>query len=96
MLQRCRSLRVFFALLCAVPLAAAPAAATQPPPLVTQGDPDRGIAPCSGCHQPNGGGSEEGAAARLAAIGEQYIVDQIENFRNGNRNHPIMTPWAKN
>jgi thiosulfate dehydrogenase len=67
----------------------------QPPPLVTAGDPDRGIAPCSGCHQPNGGGSEAGAAARLAAIGEQYIANQIENFRNGNRNHPVMTPWAK-
>ena len=63
--------------------------------LITEGDPDRGIAPCSGCHQPNGGGSEAGAAARLAGIGEQYIVNQIENFRNGNRNHPVMTPWAK-
>jgi thiosulfate dehydrogenase len=71
------------------------AAVAEPPPLVTDGDPDRSIPPCSGCHQPNGGGSEEGAAARLAAIGEQYIANQIENFRNGNRNHPVMTPWAK-
>jgi thiosulfate dehydrogenase len=82
------------AVLCAAPLVCAQAAASQPP-LITEGDPDRGIAPCSGCHQPNGGGSEAGAAARLAGIGEQYIVNQIENFRNGNRNHPVMTPWAK-
>ena len=87
---------IFLAILCAVQPVYAQTTDAEPPALVTEGDPDRGIAPCSGCHQPNGGGSEAGAAARLAAIGEQYIVDQIENFRNGNRNHPIMTPWAKN
>jgi thiosulfate dehydrogenase len=95
MLKQGSCLLILLAILCAAPLVCAQAAASQPPPLITEGDPDRGIAPCSGCHQPNGGGSEAGAAARLAGIGEQYIVDQIENFRNGNRNHPVMTPWAK-
>jgi thiosulfate dehydrogenase len=95
MLKQGSSLLILWAILCAAPLVCAQAAASQPPPLITEGDPDRGIAPCSGCHQPNGGGSEAGAAARLAGIGEQYIVNQIENFRNGNRNHPVMTPWAK-
>jgi len=86
---------IFLAILCAVQPVYAQTTDAEPPALVTEGDPDRGIAPCSGCHQPNGGGSEAGAAARLAGIGEQYIVNQIENFRNGNRNHPVMTPWAK-
>ena len=95
MLKQGSCLLILLAILCAAPLVCAQAAASQPPPLITEGDPDRGIAPCSGCHQPNGGGSEAGAAARLAGIGEQYIVNQIENFRNGNRNHPVMTPWAK-
>jgi cytochrome c553 len=94
------SLLVLAAYLC-IPAAAAdsppdaPSDVPEPPALVTEGDPDRGITPCAECHQPNGGGSEAGAAARLAAIGEQYIVNQIENFRNGNRSHPVMTPWAK-
>ena len=86
MLKQGSCLLILLAILCAAPLVCAQAAASQPPPLITEGDPDRGIAPCSGCHQPNGGGSEAGAAARLAGIGEQYIVNQIENFRNGNRN----------
>jgi cytochrome c553 len=79
----------------AMPLICAQALADDPPTLVTEGDPDRGIKPCAECHQPNGGGSEEVGAARLAAIGSQYIENQIRNFRNGNRNHPIMAPWAK-
>ncbi len=65
------------------------------PSLVTDGDPERGIKPCSECHQPNGGGSESIGAARLAAIGSRYIENQIQNFRNGNRKHPIMAPWAE-
>lgn len=63
--------------------------------LVTQGDSQRGIEPCAKCHQADGGGSEEVGAPRLAALGADYLANQIQNFRNGNRKHPIMAPWAK-
>ena len=63
--------------------------------LVTQGDSQRGIEPCANCHQADGGGSEEVGAPRLAAMGAGYLVNQIENFRDGHRKHPIMAPWAK-
>jgi cytochrome c553 len=82
MLKQHPSRSIFVAILCVAPLVCAQAAASEPPALVTEGDPNRGIKPCSECHQSNGGGSEEIGAARLAAIGEQYILNQIENFRN--------------
>ena len=63
--------------------------------LVTKGDPERGIDPCANCHHANGGGSEEVGAPRLAAMGAEYLIQQINNFRNGNRKHPIMQPWAE-
>lgn len=73
----------------------APADAGLAQRLVTAGDPERGIEPCANCHQADGGGSEEVGAPRLAALGADYLARQIENFRNGNREHPIMAPWAK-
>lgn len=63
--------------------------------LVSQGDPKRGIEPCANCHKADGGGSEEVGAPRLAAIGAEYLRSQIYNFRDGQRQHPIMAPWAK-
>jgi len=87
-------LRVFAPALLA--LSALTAGATGPAErLVTEGDPERGIDPCANCHHANGGGSEEVGAPRLAALGAAYLIQQIENFRNGNRRHPIMQPWAE-
>jgi thiosulfate dehydrogenase len=63
--------------------------------LAGQGDASRGLKPCAECHGTNGGGSEEIGAPRLAAMGEGYLVRQIDNFRDGNRRHPIMQPWAE-
>ncbi|WP_462321444.1 c-type cytochrome [Halochromatium sp.] len=63
--------------------------------LVSQGDPQRGIEPCANCHKADGGGSEEVGAPRLAAMGAAYLANQIRNFRDGHRQHPIMAPWAK-
>ncbi|MGB5736730.1 MAG: c-type cytochrome, partial [Thiohalocapsa sp.] len=63
--------------------------------LVTEGDAMRGIDPCANCHHANGGGSEEVGAPRLAAMGATYLTEQIYNFKNGNRRHPIMAPWAE-
>ena len=63
--------------------------------LATEGDPQRGINPCSECHQANGGGSEEIGAPRLAAMGADYLAQQLRNFKDGHRKHPIMAPWAE-
>ncbi|WP_462322106.1 c-type cytochrome [Halochromatium sp.] len=62
--------------------------------LAEQGDASRGLTPCSECHGANGGGSEEVGAPRLAAMGEAYLARQIDNYKDGNRRHPIMQPWA--
>ncbi|MBK1724095.1 c-type cytochrome [Thiocystis violacea] len=63
--------------------------------LAHSGDPARGIEPCANCHQANGGGSEEIGAPRLAAMGAPYLAAQIRHFKNGDRKHSIMTPWAE-
>jgi len=63
--------------------------------LAEDGDPARGLDACASCHGSDGGGSEEVAAPRLAAIGAGYLARQIQNFRNGNRKHPIMQLWAE-
>ena len=62
--------------------------------IATQGDEERQIPPCSSCHGTDGGGDEATASARLAGQNAIYLARQIENFRAGRRNHPLMQPWA--
>ncbi|MBK1717625.1 c-type cytochrome [Thiocystis violacea] len=66
---------------------------TQPP--VGSGNPVPDLAICAGCHQANGGGVEALGAPRLAAMGASYLAQQIANFKDGHRQHSLMTPWAK-
>jgi thiosulfate dehydrogenase len=63
--------------------------------LATEGLKAQGIEPCASCHQADGGGNEDVAAPRLAAINAGYLTTQINNFKNGNRQHAMMVPWAK-
>jgi len=42
-----------------------------------------GVRACAYCHQPNGAGRPENAS--LAGLTENYIKDQIENFKTGKR-----------
>jgi len=63
--------------------------------LATQGDPNRGIPACASCHGPEGNGNEAIGAARLAGQSTLYLQRQIENFRDGRRDNPLMGPWAK-
>ncbi|EXJ16993.1 c-type cytochrome [Imhoffiella purpurea] len=62
--------------------------------LASQGDTARGIPACASCHEPDGGGSEPIGSARLAGQNSVYLQRQIEHFRSGRRDNPIMTPWA--
>jgi cytochrome c553 len=56
---------------------------------------DAGIAPCASCHGANGEGMAAGGFPRLAGQFEQYLAKQLVDYANGRRNHPVMTPIAK-
>lgn len=89
------SLSVFASLILLAGLGGAVGAELTPEQLVKEGDPQRGIKACGQCHLPNGGGSEEVGAPRLASMGASYLASQIRHFRSGNRSHPIMQEWAE-
>ncbi len=48
---------------------------------------------CQACHGANGN-STNPQWPSLAAIGADYIVEQLQNFKDGKRNSPIMMPIA--
>ncbi|MGU7785014.1 c-type cytochrome [Burkholderia sp. PU8-34] len=57
------------------------------------GVPDRGTPACASCHGPQGQGA--GAFPRLAGQHREYLLRQIEVFKNGTRaNAPVMTAVA--
>ena len=74
---------------------ALPAAADDPGArIATQGTPGGTVA-CATCHGQNGGGDEGAAFPRLAGLNEGYLARQLRAFRDGGRDHPIMSPMAK-
>jgi cytochrome c553 len=48
---------------------------------------------CQACHGANGN-STNPQWPSLAGIGADYIVEQLQNFKDGKRNNPVMTPNA--
>ena len=48
---------------------------------------------CQACHGANGN-SANGQWPSLAGIGADYIAEQLQNFKAGKRNNPIMMPLA--
>lgn len=52
-------------------------------PTTSQGS--RLYGPCVVCHQPNAGGSPDGAIPNLAGQGERYLERQLTAFRSGAR-----------
>ncbi len=62
--------------------------------IATQGAPGGTVA-CATCHGQNGGGDEGGAFPRLAGLNAGYLARQLRAFRDGGRDHPIMSPMAK-
>lgn len=83
----------FVLLLLAVPplVAADPAAGQQ---IAMQGT-TTGVAACMACHLPDGSGVQGAPFPRLAGLDAEYIVRQLEAFRNETRNDPSMSPVAK-
>ncbi len=63
---------------------------TQGQALFTKGVPEQKILACATCHGPDAAG--KGPAPRLAGQNAEYLVDQLEKFRKGDRRHsPEMT-----
>lgn len=75
---------------------AAPAAAPVAMAAVKPGDPKAGqtkAAACGACHGMDGN-STDPQYPKLAGQSEQYIVHQLENFKSGKRQNPIMQGMA--
>ena len=50
---------------------------------------------CVQCHGAEGEGQPGSGFPRLAGQGKQYLVKQLQDFRSGRRESPIMQPIAK-
>ncbi len=78
-----------------IALLALPAAADDPGArIATHGTPGGTVA-CATCHGQSGGGDEGAAFPRLAGLNAGYLGRQLRAFRDGGRDHPIMSPMAK-
>jgi cytochrome c553 len=78
--------------------AAAPAGAPLTPDPFTHGKASDGAtkgAVCAACHGPNGN-STNPEWPKLAGQNAVYIVEQLQLFRSGVRNNPVMRPLAAN
>jgi cytochrome c553 len=63
---------------------------------VAAGTPEAGAAKavvCQACHGANGN-STNPEWPSLAAIGADYMAEQLKNFKDGKRNNPVMMPNA--
>lgn len=55
----------------------------------------QGATACLACHGADGGGTAAAGFPRLAGLNEAYIAHQLQDFRSGKRNNPLMQPIAK-
>ena len=53
-----------------------------------RGLPERSVPACAGCHAPNGMGLAEASFPRLGGQHPAYIVDQLLQYQNGERQGP--------
>jgi cytochrome c553 len=63
--------------------------------VATRGAPDKGAPPCGSCHGANGEGNLATGFPRLAGLPEQYLSKQLDDYADGSRAHPMMSPIAK-
>jgi len=71
----------------------------------TAGNPERGrqivlqggngLQACATCHGQHGAGQDQAGFPRLAGLNPEYLFRQIENFKTGQRQNPVMQPIAK-
>lgn len=62
--------------------------------IILQGN-QQGAPACQSCHGAEGAGTAEAGIPRLAGLNAAYIEKQLEDFRSGKRNNPIMQPIAE-
>ncbi len=55
----------------------------------------RGAQACETCHGITGAGQPAMGAPRLSILSASYMTAQLEAFRQGTRENPLMTPTAK-
>lgn len=61
------------------------------------GDPRAGqqkSAPCQACHGPDGNKTNGPQFPRLAGQHPDYLVQALQQYKNGDRKNPIMAPFA--
>ncbi|MGN6390450.1 MAG: c-type cytochrome [Burkholderiaceae bacterium] len=54
-----------------------------------------GVTACVSCHGAQGQGMPAGGFPRIAGQSREYLSRQLQNFANGSRNNPVMSPIAK-
>jgi cytochrome c553 len=64
-------------------------------PAQAQGDIEAKAQMCNACHGANGVPLDPKTMPVIAGQQSYYIFKQLVNYRNGMREHPIMTPLAK-
>jgi cytochrome c553 len=62
--------------------------------LATNGN-SNGAPQCSACHGEQGEGRPDAAYPRLAGLDARYLLRQLNDFADGNRDNEIMRPIAK-
>ncbi|WP_459616195.1 c-type cytochrome [Bordetella sp. 2513F-2] len=63
--------------------------------LAAAGKPDAGVQACVACHGQQGIAPGQGNFPNLAGLSSEYIAKQLDDYRNGSRNHALMTTIAK-
>lgn len=57
--------------------------------IASQGS-DSGAAACNSCHGADGMGNAAAGFPKLAGLHSRYLAKQMDDFRNGSRNNPLM------
>ncbi|MCO7518372.1 MULTISPECIES: c-type cytochrome [unclassified Pseudomonas] len=63
--------------------------------IFNQGGQNPAAMACMGCHGPDGKGIAAAGFPRLAGLSAGYLAKQLDDFRNGSRQQPVMEPLAK-
>jgi cytochrome c553 len=64
-------------------------------PVQAQGDIEAKVGVCAVCHGANGTPMDPKTMPNIWGQQAYYLLKQLANYRNGMREHPIMTPIAK-
>ncbi|HSJ49021.1 MAG TPA: c-type cytochrome [Gammaproteobacteria bacterium] len=54
----------------------------------------KGAMACVGCHGVNGEGNAAAGFPRLAGLSDHYLVKQLQGYKQGTRQNPVMQPIA--